>query len=74
MEKTAERYWHYEQIGRPKRCPKCAAARMMSVEFSSVVMTTNPAQQRWYWECTECAYQELGGIHCHDPVKVNVAI
>jgi hypothetical protein len=74
MEQVQERRWHYEQIGKPKQCPKCDAAKMMNVEFSSMVMTSNPPQQRWYWECEGCGYQELGGIHVHEPIKSRVAI
>lgn len=74
MEKSKENYWHYEQIGRPKPCPKCNAGTMMTVKYSSLVMASNPPQQRWYWDCVACDYQELGGIHVHKPVEVNVAI
>jgi formate dehydrogenase maturation protein FdhE len=73
VKKTKENLWHYEQV--PKRktklCPSCGKA--MPWEFSSMVMTSNPPQQRWYWDC-KCGYQELGGIHVHNPIKNRVMI
>jgi hypothetical protein len=72
MEKVKENYWKYEQRPAEYRpCPKCKEP--MRTEFSSLVMTSNPPQQRWYWECW-CGYQELGGIHRRSYVKHNVAI
>jgi ribosomal protein S27AE len=67
-----ENFWYYEQIGEPKECPKCGV--LMPVEFSAMRMMSNPPQQRWYWECGSCGYQELGGVHVHEPVKQRVMI
>ena len=73
MEKQKENFWNYEQASnKDRQCPECKR-RFMRVEFSSLVMTSNPPQQRWYWEC-DCGYQELGGVHKHEAVKSNVAI
>jgi DNA-directed RNA polymerase subunit M/transcription elongation factor TFIIS len=72
VEKVDEKIWHYEQAPtEPSVCPKCG--EKMHHEFSAIVMTSNPPQQRWYWDCN-CGYQELGGIHVYERQKDRVAI
>ena len=63
MEKVKDNYWHYAKfpLGERLPCPKCPGT--MLPHLSSIVMTSNPPQQRWYWECASCGYDELGGIH-----------
>ena len=76
MENVSDKYWHYEQIpdgeACNKPCPKCA--KTMLTMFSSLVMTSELPQQRWYWECNDCDYQELGGIHVYERTRAPVAI
>jgi uncharacterized protein with PIN domain len=64
MENFQENYWHYGQMPAVnKECPECKTS--IKPKFSSLVMPSNPPQQRWYWQCQTCGYEELGGIHQH---------